>query len=408
MTAFAEPATTRHPSRTGTLPRGERDFSVIPGGPLFRLLVGARLAGPALERLPRRTVILCAIAWVPLCVLSLVEGRAFGGTMVPFFADIALHVRLLIALPLLLAAEVAVHRVMPLIVREFVDRGIVPDAARERFGAAVASALRWRDSTAAEIVLLAIVYGAGIAAVWHYKVALGLGGWYGDSAAGAKAAGWWYAAVSLPLFQFIFFRWSYKILVWARFLWQVSRMPLHLVPTHPDGRAGLGFLAEMGLAFAPFLLAHGAILAGTIADRIFFAGDTLSRHVIDIALVVAFGLLLVLGPLLSLTPRLFHAKQHGLLKYGALAERYVREFDAKWFPERAGAAPDDALLGAADIQSLADLGNSFSTLRSMQLFAFTTEGAVLLAAVTLAPVAPLLLTMIPAGELLERLAKLLL
>jgi len=72
------------------------------------------------------------------------------------------------------------------------------------------------------------------------------------------------------------------------------------------------------------------------------------------------------------------------------------------------AAPDDALLGAADIQSLADLGNSFSTLRSMQLFAFTTEGAVLLAAVTLAPVAPLLLTMIPAGELLERLAKLLL
>ena len=44
----------------------------------------------------------------------------------------------------------------------------------------------------------------------------------------------------------------------------------------------------------------------------------------------------------------------------------------------------------------------------MQLIAFTTESVVLLAVVTLAPVAPLLLTMIPAGELLERLAKLLL
>lgn len=408
MQSLADVATKRDPSDAAAPPRGDAGFSVIPGGPLFRLLVGARLSGPALERLPRRIFIICTVAWAPLCVLSLIDGRAFGGTTVPFAGDVALHARLLLALPLLLAAEVAVHRVMPVVVREFVDRGIVPDAARERFRSAVTSALRSRDSTIAEIVLLAIVYGAGIAAVWHYKLATGFGGWYGDPSKGATAAGWWYAAISLPLFQFIFFRWYYKILVWARFLWQVSRLPLYLMPTHPDGRAGLGFLAEMALAFSPFLLAHGAILAGTIADRIFFAGAALPQHAIDIALVVGFGLLLVLGPLLVLTPRLFHAKQQGLLRYGALAERYVREFDAKWFPARTGAAVDEGLLGASDIQSLADLGNSFATLRNMQLFAFTTEGAVLLAAVTLAPVAPLVLTMIPAGELLERLAKLLL
>ena len=408
MTPALANAATRRPPDVAAPPGGGTDLSIIPGGPLFRLLVGARLAGPALERLPRRTVILCAVAWGPLCALSLVEGRALGGTTVPFFADFALHARLLIALPLLLVAEVAVHQAMPVLVREFIDRGIVAEAARERFGAAVASALRWRDSTAAEIVLLAIVYGTGVAAVWHYKVASGLGGWYGDTILGPTAAGWWYAAVSLPLFQFIFFRWYYKILVWSRFLWQVSRMPLHLVPTHPDGRAGLGFLAEMTIAFSPFLLAHGAILAGTIADRIFYTGATLPQHVIDIALVVGFALVLVLGPLFPFTPRLLHAKQQGLLRYGALAERYVREFDAKWLTDGAGAASGDALLGASDIQSLADLGNSFATLRNMQLFAFTTEGAVLLAAVTLAPVAPLVLTMIPAGELLERLAKLLL
>ena len=401
-------AATRRDASVAAAPRDDAGFSVIPGGPLFRLLVGARLSGPSLERLPRRIFIICAVAWLPLCVLSLIDGRAFGGTTVPFAGDVALHARLLLALPLLLAAEVAVHRVMPLVVREFVDRGIVPDSAHGRFRSALTSALRLRDSTIAEVVILVIVYGAGIAVVWQYKLAFGLGGWYGDPVSGATAAGWWYAVVSLPLFQFIFFRWYYKILLWARFVWQVSRMPLNLVPTHPDGRAGLGFLAEMALAFSPLLLAHGAILAGTIADRIFFAGETLPQHAIDIALVVALGLLLVLGPLLALTPRLFHAKQHGLLRYGALAERYVREFDAKWLPSRADAAVDDGLLGASDIQSLADLGNSFATLRNMQLFAFTAEGAVLLTAVTLAPVAPLVLTMIPAGELLERLAKLLL
>ena len=406
MEALAETATGHPAPRAGVPVRDGTEFSILPGGPLFRLLVGVRLAGPALERLPRRILAICAVAWVPLLVLSVLERRAWSGTTTPFLHDLALHARLLIALPLFLAAELAVHRVMPTLVHEFVERGIVVDAAREQFRSAVANAVRWRDSTAAEIVILAIVYGMGIASVWEYKAALGVGGWYGDTGTGATAAGWWYAVVSLPLFQFLLFRWYYKVLVWGRFLWQVSRLPLRLVPTHPDGRAGLGFLAEMALAFSPLLLAHGVVLSGTIADRIFFAGRSLPEHAADITLVVAFGLALVLGPLLVLTPKLFHAKQEGLLRYGALAERYVREFDAKWLSGRT--RDDEGLLGAADIQSLADLGNSFSIVRNMQLFAFSLEVVVLLGVVSLAPVAPLLLTMIPAGELLERLAKLLL
>ena len=70
-----------------------------------------------------------------------------------------LHVRLLVALPALILAEWIVHQRMRPVVRQFVVRGLIPDAARPQFDAAVASAMRLRNSVAAEVLLIACVYG---------------------------------------------------------------------------------------------------------------------------------------------------------------------------------------------------------------------------------------------------------
>ncbi len=111
----------------------------------------------------------------------------------------------------------------------------------------------------------------------------------------------------------------------------------------------------------------------------------------------------VLGPLLVFSPQLAAAKRAGLREYGTLAQRYVREFDQKWL--RGGAPADEPLIGSADIQSLADLGNSFEVVKGMRLVPFTLRTVLQLAVVTLLPVAPLLLTMFSLEELLERLLK---
>jgi len=52
------------------------------------------------------------------------------------------------------------------------------------------------------------------------------------------------ALVSLLVLQFLVVRWYFRFFVWARFLRQMSRTQLHLEPTHPDGTAGLHFLAR--------------------------------------------------------------------------------------------------------------------------------------------------------------------
>jgi hypothetical protein len=174
-----------------------------------------------------------------------------------------------------------------------------------------------------------------------------------------------------------------------------------LVPTHPDRTGGLGFVSGTAYAFALLVGAHGALLAGQFANRIFYLGAALPEFKVEIAVMLIFLLCVVIGPLLVFTPQLAEVKRTGKREYDTLAQRYVREFDAKWL--RGGAPVDEPLVGSGDIQSLADLGNSLEVVRSMRL-APVTKGAILqLVAAALAPIVPLALTMMPLEELLKKL-----
>jgi len=384
------------------------DFSLVLGGPLYQLWRRSRLSGDALELLHRRILVLTAVAWAPLLLLSVVEGTAWGGRVtLTFLHDVALHARLLVALPLLVLAELVVNRRMGVTVRQFLDRGLIPDAARAKFDACIESAMRLRNSVAAEVLLIAFVYIVGVG-IWRTQVALDASSWYGVLANGTlrpSLAGWWLGWVSLPVFQFLLLRWYFRMFLWARFLWQVSRLELSLVPTHPDRCGGLGFLGGVGYMFAPLLVAQGAVLAGLMADRIFYAGARLPDFKLELVGVVALMVFVVLGPMLVFVPMLAAAKRAGLREYGILAQRYVREFDQKWL--RGGATADEALVGSGDIQSLADLGNSFAVVQDMRPVPFTWRTFVQLAVATLLPVAPLLLTMFSLEQLLGQALKVL-
>jgi hypothetical protein len=211
----------------------------------------------------------------------------------------------------------------------------------------------------------------------------------------------WYGFVSLPVFQFLQCRWYFRLFIWMRFLWQVSRIDLAIIPTHPDRTGGLGFLMNTVYAFVPVLAAHGVLLSGFIASRIFHTGGALMDFKFEIALYVGLLTCAVLGPLLVFWGQLAKAKRTGQREYGALAQRYVSEFHAKWI--RGGVKNGEPLIGSADIQSLADLGNSFEVIRSMRLTPLNKDAIIQLAAATLFPVAPLLLTMMPLEEIMKRL-----
>ncbi len=382
------------------------EFSLVLGGLLYQLWRRTRLSGDALELLRRRVVVMTALAWLPLLILSAAAGTAWSGVSVPFLYDIAVHARFLLAVPLLIMAELVVHRRVRPLVLQFVERGIIPDSEIARFEAAVASSKRLRNSPAAELAIVALVYVVGLNLLWRTQTSLGVVSWNGALVDGSwrpSPAGWWLALVSLPLFQFLLLRWYFRLAVWARFLWQVSRIELRLMPTHPDRCGGLGFLASVAIALSPVLLAQGVVLAGLMANRIFYAGATLPQYGVELVGLVALMVFVVLGPLLFFCRKLEIAKRTGVREYGVLAQRYVREYDHKWL--RGGAPPDEPLLGSGDIQSLADLANSFEVVKDMRWVPFGLMTVVQLALTTLLPVLPLTLTMLSAEDLLKRLLK---
>ncbi|MCI4430178.1 MAG: hypothetical protein JHC40_13535 [Burkholderiales bacterium] len=388
-----------------TDPLNPPDFSLVPAGLFVQLLRWAHLPDSVLMQARQRIIAIALLAWLPLLLLCALEGQMLTGSLaVPFLLDIEAHVRFLVAAPLLILAEIAMHRRIPPLLQQFRVRRLVPEHSMARFEAAVASAFRLRSSALADALLIAAVYGVGVLIVWRHYVALDAATWYATpSATGSKLslAGIWYGYVSVPIVQFLLFRLYWRMLVWARLLWQVSRIELSLVPAHPDRYGGLEFLASTGYAFTMFAAAHGALAAGQIASRIFFAGATLPQFANEISGLIIFMLCVVLAPLLFFAPQLAAAKQAGVLEYGALAERYVRGFDAKWL--RGGAPADEELIGSADIQSQADLGTSYDVVRSMRIAPLSIQAIVPLVLATVIPIAPLMLTMIPLNELLKKL-----
>ena len=378
------------------------DFSVVLGGPLYQLMRRTRLSDDTLALVHRRILATLIITWVPLLVLSLVEGTAWWGKVtVPFLANAEVQGRFLLAMPLLVIAELGVHLRMRSLVTQFFKRELVAEEDRSRFRAAVDSALRLRNSVAAEVLLIVLIYAAGIP--MREYLAVDASTWAagdGSRVVNLSMAGWWHALVSVPVFQFLLLRWYYRVFIWARFLVQVSRIELKLVPTHPDRVGGLGFLTNVVYAFTPVLLAHGVLLAGLLADRIFFDGAKLTQFYVEIVGAVALLVFLVLFPLMAFVGQLARVKRVGLGEYGGFAQRYTREFDAKWLR---GSEAGEPLMGSADIQSLADLSNSFQVIREMRFVPFSKETVLQLAIVTAAPMTPLLLTMISLEELLKRL-----
>jgi len=212
--------------------------------------------------------------------------------------------------------------------------------------------------------------------------------------------------VDVPIFQFILLRWYYRIAIWCRYLYQVSRLDLNLVALHPDRSCGLGFLGTVVFSFAPLLMAHSGLVAGYIGNRILQQGASLPDFKFEIVGLASLLLAIVLGPLCVFTPKLNRARLAGLRSYGALASDYVVSFADKW--TRGRNPENDRLLGSGDIQSLADLTNSFAVVREVKLIPFDKETIVRFLVVIAVPLSPLVFTMFSPEELLRRLVHVLL
>jgi hypothetical protein len=362
-------------------------FSLHDGGPLYRLChaLGHHHLG----------ILLLLLAWAPLLIIS-VATSLVTGRFDHRFMERSIQVRLLIGIPLLLAADLVLglftRRAMEVVVNEDLAPGR-KDAVR----ALLADTTRRLRATMPELVMVAL------ALVGSQLVSSGLTESLGISR-GRAPTGWspfagWYRLVSLPLYQFLVYRALWGWFLWWRLLWRLSRLPLRPDAAHPDRQGGLGFLSTPSRGFAVVLLAINAVQASAWSDKLDVTGGKLTSLTPQIVGSLVLSLLLALGPLIPFTWPLWRESYQGELQYDGLARDYARLFRARWIEQR----QRDDLLGTGDIQSLADMANSYEVVRTMRLLPISLRTVVVIVAATLAPLVPLLLRNMSATELLQKL-----
>ncbi len=275
-----------------------------------------------------------------------------------------------------------------------------------RFDESIVRGLRLRDSRAAEVIIAVLAVVLSVAA--FMLTAVHASTWYAlHSSSGVTLtwAGWWYVCVSLPILQFLTIRWLWRLFVWFQFLAAMDHLDLQLYPTHPDHAGGLGFVGEAQRFFGIILLAFSCNLSGVIANEVLYNKMPLSSFGAVVAVYVVLLLSILVAPLTVFSGRLFRVKRVGLEQYGALGTAYTGSFHSKWI---LGQNPqNEAVLGTADIQSLADFGNSYGLIESMKVLPIDPRTLIHLVVAAVLPMVPLLLTVMPFKEIIKLLLKLL-
>jgi hypothetical protein len=385
------------------------DGDPFDGGPPLRWQKAVGLVRPGNPRIIRRIQLVILIGWLPLVLLAAFQFLfSRNGTAKSLLFDFAVYARYLIAAPLLILAEADCIPRLAIVARHFLDAGFIRETERGRYEQAIASTRRLLDSTLADIITVALVYLLIVALIVNVRPEI-FPAWHrsgGEGAAAFSLAGWWHVLVSLPLLLILFFGWFWRLLLWGRFLFLMSRLNLRLVPSHPDQVGGLKFVSSSLRGFRLIALSLGTIAAGTEANRVMYEGTSpLAFRNVTIGLL-AFVLILSAGPLTIFTAKLRATKRRGIFEYGALARAMGQQFEQKWVGRTKPV--DESALSEPDFSAMTDLYQTAGNVYEMKNIPFGLMSLLEIVCATLLPFVLVALMAVPLDLFLERIVKLLL
>ncbi len=369
-----------------------RAFSLNDGGPFYRAMLALHLVRPSGMV---RSAWIALAAWLPVVIGEGIR-VALGLAPDPTFYDLSVHVRLLVAMPLILFAERLTEPACRSGIRSLYEGKLCPSGGLDPI---VARGEQLRDAWLPEAIVLVLAFTGGQLALWSVIGPTGL--FHGGTGAGAFSfPRVWYVAIALPLAQFVMFRWLWRWAIWSYMLVRIARLDLTPIPTHPDRAAGLSCVARPVSGFGGFAAAVSAVLAAAWGTQV-LAGRTTVKDQLPALVVFMIGILvLAVAALLPFSRHLYRSRRRGLAHYGDFASEYMRSFHDKWIAHR---APGTHPLGSSDIQSLNDLGGAYSVVSTTRLFAFGMRSILAVWASAIIPMVPLLASTLTFEKLLGKI-----
>jgi hypothetical protein len=350
----------------------------------------------------RRALVLALFTWAPLAVSALLQNRALPGAVdEPLLGHFGIHVRSLVAIPLLVIAEAVSHGVTTRLVPQFLNAGLVAGAERERLRDVLRFVASLRDRTLPWVAIGGLVFAVLVVApapAADHELA-----WAGEVVRSSDFGAFWFRWVMRPVFTVLLLAWLWRLLLAFVLCVRLSRLELSLVPTHPDGAGGLGFLEGLPIAFSPVVFALSASLASRWAHDVVYHDvhvAALRMPMIAFAVVV---LVLFLAPLLPWQRPLAAAKRRAELEYGALVARHGRLVRRRWIlGEPVG---EEAILSAPEIGPVADTLALYEAARNMKTLPIGRRSLLAILLPAAIPLVFVLAIEIPVKDLLLGLLK---
>ncbi|HTZ49950.1 MAG TPA: hypothetical protein VMH20_20355 [Verrucomicrobiae bacterium] len=374
------------------------DPSLIRGGPFYRLQYATHLMSADRWDLPLRIAVVVAVIWLPLILLTAtLNPKGLPSLLLSY----RVASRLLIAVPVLLLGQAILESRFKMLVAHFVHAKLLDPSEIPRFHEGIESVIRLRDSLAPELIILLLVI---VHTVTAERSLVDATPWLLAGTGHTiqlTAAGWYAVVVSAPLFQLLLGIGLWKWLLWTVFAFRLSRLKLNLIPTHPDGRGGLGFLGLTPVAFTPIAFAATCVIGATWRHEILAGRATLMGYKFPALILLGLVAVVALGPLAFFVPRLARLRHHGILEYGILGQLHSADFHAKWIDSRVG--HEQEFLTAAECSTLADFGQAYEKLKDLRPFPVDQEALIALGLSVVIPMLPVVLAAIPLMVVLKML-----
>lgn len=383
--------------------------------PSFQILEGGSCLGlekffdsvlPEREGIGKKMFLAILVTWVPLIILAALQGKALGGTRADSaLLDAGMLARFLVALPVLLLAPSRCSPRLRSLVEQFLNAKLVRESEQERFIANMHSTMELRSSRVVDWILLMLAY-LNSATFVLVMLPTASASWRTIGAEGHQAlsyAGWWWAAVSQPIFLFVALRFVYRLGLWWRFLWETSRLDLQLRASHPDAAGGLTFLGSSLGAFREYAFAISAFVAGGVANVVLLTGAPVLSFKYSVLAFVLLSLAMYVCPLLFFFTKLGAIRSRARLSYSRLSHDQLRQFEQKWIPARESEAE---MLAVQDFSAVIDLMSTVDGVLKMKIVPHRRQALQPLVIAIVLPFLPVAALQIPLEEILKQLLKL--
>jgi len=341
-----------------------------------------------------RILFLTGIAWLPLMVLTLIDGTFYTPELtLPFIKDVTPFVRGLIVIPLLVMADNLIEPMIARVLKYLKVSGIVADSEKECLSSAAERMTRQMNSKLLQVILMVLVVAAswmlqsGYVDMWNED---GVTSWMLEPENGGvdeTLAGSWFLLVTSPLVSFLLYRWMWRFFVWSIFLYRVSRMKLELYASHTDLAGGLGMVGVNHSLFGILFVIMATLVSSELAGNVLYEGETLVDVKQLVIVFIAISLVVLFIPLLFFTNKLIHLKHKALVTYGTLQNQLSGDFHKHWITDET-----KKLVESMQPSAMADYSAVYEIVSNMRVVPINMKTIVIVAALILLPFLPLALT----------------